>query len=284
MKRFSLSLCALALLAPYAVPAQTPALQHILRYKRASTVCVWPTGSVLLTIDPSDTSKLFTDILATTGVTTDGDSIGAAKDATGNGYDLTAVTGTTDRPVWHNTGGIYRITFDGGDMLRRLANLGMYDAAGSTIVLGVKHNATQQGSVLAEGRSTTTTPYYAPTRNGWAAFNDLYATYRTDGSTLPLNTVLLKAGAYPTTTYSSVIVTDTGSSITGYYDGSPGTSQSYSRAATTLDQFSLGARLRLTSTDDFFVGDLTYLKIYGRVLSSTDIAAADNCVKKGQAR
>lgn len=288
MKRFLSWLTALCLVLPYATPvqAQSAALQHLLRYKRSGCTG-FSTNGVIFDLNPANLSTLFQSITGITAVTADGDPVGTAQNAIGGGFDLTAVADTSVRPTYNTAGGLSWLTFTTGenDVLRRLAALGLYSNGATTIVAAVRAVATTQTSIVGEGSGTTSTPHYSVTRTNSTDFNDLQANYTTDGGTSPLNNVILFDEAFPANTDSVIVITDTGSSILAYYDGvaNPGGATSYTRAATTLDRFSVGARVRLT-TDGYFVGRISRIRLYNRAMGAPEVANETSCAKATQGR
>ena len=287
MRRFFTILTALCLVLPYAAPAQTPALQHILRTSKRCQG--FSTNGVIFDLNPANLSTLFQSILGITAVTADGDPVGTAQNAIGGGFDLTAVADTAVRPTYNTSGGKHWLNFASGenDVLQRAAALGLYGGAGgaTTIVLAVRSVATTQTSLVGEGSSTTSTPHYSVARVNSTDFNDLQANYTVDAGTSPLTNVILFDEAFPANTDTVVVITDTGSSILGYYDGvpNPGGPTSYTRGTTTLDRFSIGARVRLT-TDGYFVGDIYRVRLYNRAMSAAEVANETACAKLTQRR
>lgn len=268
-----------------------PALDHILRYKRAAVGgggC-FPSSGVIFDLNPANTSTLSQTIAGTGTVSADGDLVGTARNAIGDGFDLTATADSAVRPTFKTATGLYWLEFTTGenDVLRRTAALGMWGTTSQpmTVVAVVRAAATTQTSIVGEGSSATSTPNYSITRTNSIDFNDLQANYVQDNGTIGLNNVVLFDEAFPVDTDSVIVVTDTSSSILAYYDGTanPGGATSYTRGATTLDRFSVGARVRIT-TDGYFVGRIYRLIIYNRVLSAGEITTADTCGKALQGR
>lgn len=266
--------------------AQSPALQHILRAKRAGC-SGFSTNGVTFDLDPANTSTLFQSILGITAVTADGDPVGTAQNAIGGGFDLTAVADTSVRPTYHTAGGKHWLTFTSGenDVLFRTAALGLYSAGAATIVLAVRSTAAVQTSLLGEGRSDSNNGFYFVTRSGSVDFNDLQANYNRDDGTASLASVMIYNEAFPASTDTVIVITDTGSSILAYYDGVPNPAgpTSYTRGTTTPDRFSIGARVRLT-TGDYFVGDIYRARVYNRAMSAAEVANETACAKLLQRR
>lgn len=64
--------------------------------------------------DPSDLSTLWQDTAATSPVTTDGQSVARINDKSGNGRNLTQAS-AGGRPIYHTSGGLHWLEFDGSD-------------------------------------------------------------------------------------------------------------------------------------------------------------------------
>lgn len=248
----------------------------------AASGCTPLSGNVLW-IDPSDRTSMFQTIAGSTAVTADGDVVGTANDKSGNGFHLTAVADTSVRPTSEDAGGLYWLRFDGTDILKRGAFLGLANAA-HTIVIGVRHDAAAQGSLITEKNVADPEVEYRPLRNLSSDFNDIQGWLRQDDGTYRLNNVLLADEGFPTTTNVSVIITNSTTSIQAYIDGTAQTAQSFTAfSGTNQDTFGLGGNWRTTASD-IAAFDLTYLRIYNRVLTAGEIAAEDVCVKASQGR
>lgn len=251
----------------------------------ASGSCTWTSSGLILDINPADTSKLFQTIAGTGAVTTDGDVVGTAQDASGNGFHLTATADSSVRPTYNTSGGLSWLTFNGtSQLLRRAANLGLYSGGAMTIEVAVKETTNQQSSIAGEGLTTDANPFYDPLRHSAASPTNAYITSRANGGTFELNAVSYYTNGFTTNTDLTLIVTDSGSSVTGYLDGATGTTTGYSRSThTNADTFWLGARVR-AATDSYFAGRVYRLRAYNRVLNSTEIANDTVCLKATQGR
>lgn len=286
MRKVLILLSMAGLVIPQATAAQSMALEHIMRYKRP-TACTWTTSGLLIDINPADTSKLWQTITATTAVTTDGDVVGTAQDSSGNAFDLTATANDTTRPLYKTSGGLSWLEFDGtNDVLRRVANLGLYSGGAMTLEIAYKQTSSQQTSLVAEGNSGLGNPYYDPFRHNTGSPVNITATIRDDAGSFQLNGGAYYPSGFTINADGVMITTDSGSSITGYLDGSSAgaSPQSYSRTThTNADTFSLGARIR-TTTDSYFIGRIYRLRAFNRVLNSTEIANDTTCLKATQGR
>lgn len=247
----------------------------------ASGGCSPLSGNVLW-IDPSDRSSMFQTIAGSTAVTADGDVVGTINDKSGNGFHLTAVADTSVRPTSEDSGGLYWLRFDGTDLLKRAAYLGLANGA-HTVVIGLRHDAAAQGTLFAERHDTDAEVEYRP-RNASGDFNDIQAWLRQDNGTYRLNNVLIADEGFPTTTNVSVIITNSTTSIQAYIDGTGQGANGFTAfAGTNPNTFAVGGSYRTTATETIAF-DLTYLRVYNRVLNSTEIAAEDLCVKASQGR
>lgn len=248
----------------------------------AASSCTPLSGNVLW-IDPSDRTSMFQTIAGSTAVTADGDVVGTANDKSGNGFHLTAVADTSVRPTSEDSGGLYWLRFDGTDILKRGAYLGLATGA-HTIVVGLRHDAAAQGSVLTERNVASSSVEYRPMRNFASDFNDVQAWLQNGVGSYFLTNVQIADEGFPTTTNVSVIVTNSNTSIQAYIDGTGQGANAFSAyTGTAPDTFAVGGSWR-TTADDMTAFDLTYLRVYNRVLNSTEIAAEDVCVKASQGR
>lgn len=287
MRRFlTWALLACLAITPMAAQSQSAAVQILLKAKPPGC---FPTAGKLFDLDPAKRDTLSQTISGTTAVSADGDLVGTARNALGDGFDLTATADTAVRPTYNTDGLGHWLTFTTGenDVLRRTAALGLFGGTSRpvTIVAVVRAVATTQTSIVGEGSSSTGTPHYSVTRTNGTDFNDLQANYVQDSGTIGLNNIILFDEAFPADTDSVIVITDTSASILAYYDGTanPGGATSYTRGTTTLDRFSVGARVR-TTTDGYFVGRIYRLIIYNRVLSAGEIARSTVCGKALQGR
>lgn len=88
------------------------------------------TNSIVSWYDPSDISTLFQDAAGTTPVTADGDPVGLMMDKSGNGNHVSQAT-STKRPIYHTSGGISWLTFDGvDDYLQSAGTIALVDGSG----------------------------------------------------------------------------------------------------------------------------------------------------------
>lgn len=251
----------------------------------ASSSCTWTTSGLILDINPADTSKLWQTITATTAVTADGDVVGTAQDTSGNAFDLTAAANDTTRPTYNTSGGLSWLTFDGSnDVLNRAANLGLYSGGAMTLEIAYRETTSQQASIVSEGNTGNATPYYDPLRHNAGSPSTAYVTSRDDSNAFELNAQGVYTAAYTTNTDGTLIVTDSGTNVTGYMDGNTGTSTGYSRAThSNANNFSFGARKR-TTTDSYYVGRIYRLRAFNRVLNSTERSNDFTCLKATQGR
>ena len=203
--------------------------------------------SPALWLDPSDITKYFQSNAGTTQVT-DTSVCGYATDISGNAFDVKSVADNTTRPTWNNNAGQPYLLFDGSnDFLYNATSLGMYNASGCSIFYAVRANISGSktaADIVSEDSFNATLQNYRLTQSNGTTASTHVGNIRNDAGSTPLNAVTLQTGVYDNT--DRVIgVTDSGSSVIGYNNGSPGTPQSYARGGTpalTATQFCLGGR------------------------------------------
>lgn len=269
------------LAVPAAVYAQAnPTIRLLLGTKR---VCNYPTASLVLRLDASDLTTLYTDIAGTTPVTADGDPVGRWTDKAGGSLYVAASANGATRPTWRYNGGHPYIEFDGGDFLQRAVTIGLYAAGSATIMVAVQDNQQQQGTLFSESLSTSANDIYDLIRNNGTVFNDATGFIRDHGNNTVFTTTVVRTNAFPGLTSDTVYtVTDDGSNIVGYSDkGAVGSSVGYTRGASTFDRFAIGSR--------YAGAAFTKSKIYGmgfwtKVLSGSERFSGVTCLGLLQGR
>lgn len=231
---------------------------------------------LMLWIDPSTLSTLWQDTGASTAVAADSDPVDLAQDRSSNARNLIGV-GTTARPLYKTSGGLHWLEFDGtNDYLYRTSAF-MYAAGACSVFVGYySGQTTTVRQAVCEGRSSSNTPSYIPMQNGATTGTNMSVFYRTDGGTTALNSTT-DMGVVNDSAAHVVSILDSGSAIINYIDGAAGTSRSYTRAATTLDRFSLGCLLRTTAAN-FKAMRIYQLLIVNREVNSTDRALYESFV------
>lgn len=235
-----------------------------------------PTDDALL-LDASDLSTLFQNIAGSTAVTTDGQPVGKWNDKSGNGFHLTAVADDTTRPTYKTSAGKHWVLFDGvNDFLRILNSLGTYAAGAATIGLAMRSTSpTTADALVSWGNTGNSNNVYNPVMTEAGTASRLSARASTStGTSIIANTSDLASGAFDGNA-KTVIVTDSGSVITGYLDNVIGAEGpfAYTRSGTvTHNIMGIGAFARGTPTS-FFQAEVYALVIFNRVLDSTERAA-----------
>lgn len=249
----------------------------------SSGSCSFPTTNLLARFKASDLANLYTDIAGTTNVASDGDLVGKWVDANGSGFYVAAAADDTTRGTYRANAGFPYVEFDGvNDLLKRASALGLYTAGSSTVMVALRDNATQQGTLVQESLSTSTNDRYELIRNNGTVFNDATAFIRDHSNTVKFSTTVILSGAFPGASTDAVYtITDSGTSLTGYLDGGSGSSQTYSRGASSFDQFSLGGRYDATAFAKVKVYEIAF---WSGVISSPDKASAITCMGLSQNR
>jgi hypothetical protein len=293
MKRFLLWLSIAFLILPDIAGAQSAALRHILRYKRGGVVsinCTYP-GTIAARFSAYDKAYLFKDTAGTIPVTADGDPVGRWVDRNGSGFYVQSAADDGTRPTYREVSGYAYVSFDGtDDILRRTsATIGIFAAGAGTAVAAIKHDASQLGIFYGEGSSSSDNPLYMLLRNLSADFNDMNAFIRSDGSSsLMANTTLIYDESYPAATNAVVAMTDSGSQIQGWFDGTSASAVAYAltRAGNplTLNTSGVGGLYRNSGPTAFVKADIYDLVLYASVLSSPNMATATTCAAAQQGR
>lgn len=247
--------------------------------------CTWTTSGLIIDINPADTSKLWQTITSTTAVTADGDVVGTAEDTSGAGFHLTATGNDTTRPLYKTSGGLSWLQFDGSnDLLRRVANLGLYSSGAMTLEIALRETTTQQASYVAEGLSSDSNPYTDFARHSNASPANWGVTSRNNDGSFEYNGVNFWTNGITLNVDQVLITTMTTTNYTGYVDGVSGGNFSHTRGThTSPDTFTLGARIRAT-TDAWAAARIYRLRAFNRVLNSTEIANDNTCLKATQGR
>jgi hypothetical protein len=198
------------------------------------TVQLWTPamiGSVAAWYDAADSST----ITLASGV------VSQWSDKSGNERHIAQAT-STQRPGY--TSGT-SVNFDGSNDILFNKKSFMY-ASGSVDIYFVAavNGASYDRRLIAESRSTSDSPLYAPVQSRNADDASRMAAYiRNDaGSILLANTVNLSAtGAFNLATRKLYQMRDTGSQLSGRVNGGTATSGSYTRSGTmTMDSFGIG--------------------------------------------
>jgi hypothetical protein len=98
---------------------------------------------------------------------------------------------------------------------------------------------------------------------------DLVSSLRDDASSFRQNAAPILTGPFDNVA-RSIVITDTGSSQTGYNNNVAGTPDAYSRTATTLDNVAIMARTGADGNANNLAGDVIAWGGVGRVITSTE--------------
>jgi hypothetical protein len=126
-------------------------------------------------------------------------------------------------------------------------------------------------------------------RNLSADFNDMGVLIRSDGlNSLVASATLIYDEAYPAATNAVAIVTDSGTQIQGWFDGTSAAAVAYALTRSgnplTLDTSAIGGTYRNSGPTGLVKADVYDLVLYTSVLSSPNIASATTCAAAQQGR
>ena len=178
----------------------------------------------------------FTDAATITG----NPNVTAVADKSTNARNLTG----TNNPQWDGS----KITFNGTSNYLSRTSAFMYDNGGVMAFIVVKSNGTSGGGILNEGSSAGGNPQYVLSRvNNTNANDEVYGFIRNDANTTVLNSGNSLCSTVYDDTKKIVLIRDTGSMMFSYVNGYMGpSSQPYTRSATTVNRFAIGAIVRNT--------------------------------------
>lgn len=228
-------------------------------------------------LDFQDLSTLYQDTSFTTPVTTDGQEIQGVQDKSGSGRDF-IYNATHGSPlIWYDaTNDFARIGETPGGKGRSLESTSsfMYAAGACTMFFAIKANPAGTGRYLIlESSSSSTGPVY--TIRGDATTSTIGSEWiRNDTPTTLTNAGLQITGAFDDTD-NVLIITDTGSLLSGYLDGALIDTQSYTRSGTaTFDQIIIGGYRSTGGISSALLCDMYATGAIDRVLDSEEIAGA----------
>jgi hypothetical protein len=164
--------------------------------------------------------------------------------------------------------GSSKVTFNGTSHYLFSTSPFMYSAGAATVYIVCKDGGSSADDwVIAEGNSATTTQLYSPCIYGTSAA--MRVMYRTNDATTKWNETGLNTAAFDGT-INLLGFTDTGTSVSTYIDAVVDiNAYAYTRLATTLDRFSIGALVRSTIANHWN-GDIHEIVICSSALSQTD--------------
>jgi hypothetical protein len=233
-----------------------------------------PTTDLGAYFDASNLATLFQTVTGTTPVATDGDVVGTWIDSSGQGFDLSAPANDTTRPVFHESGGVRWVEFDGSnDILRRLAALNLYDNGPFTFAVAGRFNpATTASTFFSEGNSGVSAQIFRFGANVNAGA--LGGQWRSpDGTTQILNGNSNLATGVLNNSDTVLIITANGSDVIAYADNAPGQTRPMTpHGVMGMNRFALGAHIR-TGIQDYMAGRYHAFAVWpGRVLDSSERA------------
>lgn len=209
------------------------------------------------------------------------DVVGCLPDQSGNALSLVSVADNTTRPTLQGVGVNPYLNFDGSnDVLRVLSGMGSFAAGATTWAIALRgvSDATS-ARVMADANTSIGGPIYSLLEVD-ATTATSAATFMRNDSGTSIGTGS-PSGSSPTLTNvfdgndHVVIVTDDGSTIRTYLDGTAGPSLSYTRNGSTLTSnvFALGALVR--STDASSIGNYWAGRIYAGFVVNSVISSGN---------
>lgn len=229
----------------------------------------------------ADLSTMWQLVAGATAVAADGDVVGRWDDQSINARHLAAAADNTTRPTYHTAGGIHYVEFDGSnDMLRYLADLGLWNASGFTLAIAMRSvsNATAAALVSSGNTGSNNQFYNAVYARSTATFEEDAGVYIRNNSGVDVlsSTVNTYTNAFDGTD-RVIIIEDDGSGVTIYKDNVAGSRRAYTRSGNTLtlNNFVLGGLLR-TTAGNHFPARVHALAVWpSTILSSGDRAAVN---------
>ncbi len=225
--------------------------------------------SPMLWLEADDLSTLFQSNAGSTAVASDGDPVGYWGDKSGAGFHFTCPADDTRRPTYHTSGGLHWVEGDGSnDMLRRTAALGMYAAGACSIFIAMRANPATNSILFAERSNAGQAIYQMWARS--TDYDDLQTIIRNDAGTflMTLDTAFVDEGLDDTDFVAGM--TDSGSTVIHYNDGTQVDSDSYTRSGSfTADRTSLFGN---PGSGECMSARIYALVVVGRVIDSTERA------------
>jgi hypothetical protein len=203
--------------------------------------------------------SVFQSNAGSTAAASNGDPVGYIADLSGNGFHLTSVADDTTRPTVQNVGVLPYLSFDGSnDMLRRVANLGIYSGGAFSVFIAARGSpGAINNYLLTEGNSGSTSQLLGVFKSGAATASTWNELYRDNAGANMSSATIAVASAWDGT--SSGYLDTTTAADTG----------TYTRGTATFNQLALGALLR-TTPSGWFAGWVYGLVVVSRVITATE--------------
>ena len=218
---------------------------------------------------------LFQSNAGTTAATADSDVVGYLPDLSGNAKHYTSEADNTTRPTLQGVGAKPALRFDGSnDLLRRTESLGLLAGVTYTLAFAFKGNsASVDARFFSEGNSASNNTLFIPLQVANPTVTSSSALYRNDAGLQQVNpSTVTNANVFDNNAHV-LILTDDGTFIRTYVDGSVGASTGWTPSgAYTLDRSTIGALLR-ASSGNWWAGDLYGMVAVNRVVTTSERAS-----------
>lgn len=266
------------LLIPALLCAQVASAQQAVVLMVLSGGGGYPSGQAFA-YDANYLGSLSTNIAGSTPVAADGDTVGAWRDLSGNGFDLAAAADNATRPIYHVSGGKAYVSFASASstVLIRSASSGLWQNTSGyfTVCFSLRAPSIATNAVVlgefATGSANSIIKFL--TANSTTA-SSASVNYKTDGATVIQSPVgVVRANALDAT-WRVVCMINKGNGTQGNIDGVQGTyltwSSGYSSAITT-NRFTMGANMASGSLTAFADMDISAARGWPRVLTSAEL-------------
>lgn len=227
-----------------------------------------------LFLKASDLSTQFQLNSKATAVSADNDPVGYWADLSANAFDFSSIANNTTRPIHKVSGGIRWVQSDGlaGQILRRLAALGMYSSGACSVFIAMRGNPIDTRNLFAERSSTSGTPVYQI----WSQSDpdDVGLLIRNDANSFVINIGVNFIDEALDDTDFVFGLTDSGSQIRLYKDHTLSDTDSYTRSGSvTVDRTSIFAAFPSDSGNGYFAGRIYAMcVVLGRVVTDDERA------------
>jgi hypothetical protein len=216
--------------------------------------------------------SVFQSNAGSTAAASNGDPVGYIADLSGNGFHLTSVADDTTRPTVQNVGVLPYLSFDGSnDMLRRVANLGIYSGGAFSVFIAARGSpGAINNYLLTEGNSGSTSQLLGVFKSGAATASTWNELYRDNAGANMSSATIAVASAWDGTDNVVGLTEDGSGNSSGYLDTTTAADTgTYTRGTATFNQLALGALLR-TTPSGWFAGWVYGLVVVSRVITATE--------------